>query len=239
MNGTEVVQAGLGAAGNEITLWSMFWHAHFVVKFVMLGLMAASVWSWAIIIDKSLFFHRSERAMDRFEEVFWSGQSLEELYQMLVDRPAGAMAAVFVAAMREWKRAVENPGRSFANLGQRIDKVLDVTIQRERERFESKLLVLATIGSASPFIGLFGTVWGIMTSFRSIAASKNTSLAVVAPGIAEALFATAIGLFAAIPAVIAYNKLQAEANKQQARLEAYADEFSAILSRQIDERIAA
>jgi biopolymer transport protein TolQ len=177
--------------------------------------------------------------MDRFEEVFWSGQSLEELYQMLVDRPAGAMAAVFVAAMREWKRAVENPGRSFANLGQRIDKVLDVTIQRERERFESKLLVLATIGSASPFIGLFGTVWGIMTSFRSIAASKNTSLAVVAPGIAEALFATAIGLFAAIPAVIAYNKLQAQANKQQARLEAYADEFSAILSRQIDERIAA
>lgn len=239
MNGTEVVQAGLGAAGGEITLWSMFWGAHFVVKFVMLGLLAASVWSWAIIIDKSLFFRRSERAMDRFEEVFWSGQSLEELYQMLVDRPAGAMAAVFVAAMREWKRAVENPGRSFANLSQRIDKVLDVTIQRERERFESKLLVLATIGSASPFIGLFGTVWGIMTSFRSIAASKNTSLAVVAPGIAEALFATAIGLFAAIPAVIAYNKLQAEANKQQARLEAYADEFSAILSRQIDERIAA
>ena len=239
MNGTEVVQAGLGAAGGEITLWSMFWGAHFVVKFVMLGLLAASVWSWAIIIDKSLYFSRSERAMDRFEEVFWSGQSLEELYQMLVDRPAGAMAAVFVAAMREWKRAVENPGRSFANLSQRIDKVLDVTIQRERERFESKLLVLATIGSASPFIGLFGTVWGIMTSFRSIAASKNTSLAVVAPGIAEALFATAIGLFAAIPAVIAYNKLQAQANKQQARLEAYADEFSAILSRQIDERIAA
>lgn len=239
MNGTDVVQAGLGAAGSEITLWSMFWGAHFVVKVVMLGLLGASVWSWAIIIDKSLFFRRSERAMDRFEEVFWSGQSLEELYQMLVDRPAGAMSAVFVAAMREWKRAVENPGRSFANLSQRIDKVLDVTIQRERERFESKLLVLATIGSASPFIGLFGTVWGIMTSFRSIAASKNTSLAVVAPGIAEALFATAIGLFAAIPAVIAYNRLQAQANKQQARLEAYADEFSAILSRQIDERIAA
>ncbi|MCZ8106902.1 MAG: MotA/TolQ/ExbB proton channel family protein, partial [Burkholderiales bacterium] len=124
-------------------------------------------------------------------------------------------------------------------LTQRIDKVLDVTIQREGERLESKLLVLATIGTSAPFIGLFGTVWGIMTSFRSIAASKNTSLAVVAPGIAEALFATAIGLFAAIPAVIAYNKLQAEAAKQQARLEGFADEFSAILSRQIDERIAA
>ena len=149
------------------------------------------------------------------------------------------MAAVFVAAMREWRRSFEGPSRSVMGLSQRIDKVLDVSIQREVERLESKLLVLATIGSSAPFIGLFGTVWGIMTSFRSIAASKNTSLAVVAPGIAEALFATAIGLFAAIPAVIAYNKLQAEAAKQQGRLEGFADEFSAILSRQIDERIAA
>jgi biopolymer transport protein TolQ len=232
MNGTEVVQAGLGAAGNEITLWSMFWHAHFVVKFVMLGLMAASVWSWAIIIDKSLFFHRSERAMDRFEEVFWSGQSLEELYQMLVDRPAGAMAAVFVAAMREWKRAVENPGRSFANLGQRIDKVLDVTIQRERERFESKLLVLATIGSASPFIGLFGTVWGIMNSFQSLGNVHQATLAMVAPGISEALVATAMGLFAAIPAVVAYNRFASDIDRIFGRYDIFAEEFLAILRRQ-------
>ncbi|MDJ1158243.1 protein TolQ [Chelatococcus sp. SYSU_G07232] len=239
MNPADVAQSALPAVGSEISLWGMFWQAHLVVKLVMLGLIGASVWCWAIIIDKTLLFSRSRRAMDRFEEVFWSGQSLEELYRSLANRPASGMAAVFVAAMREWKRSFEGAGRSVASLSQRIDKVLDVTIQREVERLESKLLVLATIGASSPFIGLFGTVWGIMTSFRSIAASKNTSLAVVAPGIAEALFATAIGLFAAIPAVIAYNKLQADAAKQQARLEGFADEFSAILSRQIDERIAA
>ena len=145
--------------------------------------------------------------MDRFEEIFWSGQSLEELYRNLQSRPNTGLAAVFVAAMREWKRSFEGTGRSVASLSQRIDKVLDVTIQREVERLEGKLLVLASIGSAGALIGLFGTVWGIMSSFTSIAASKSTSLAVVAPGIAEALFATAIGLFAAIPAVIAYNKL--------------------------------
>ncbi|MCP8939811.1 protein TolQ [Alsobacter sp. SYSU M60028] len=239
MNATDVVTQGLAAPGAEISLWSMFWGAHFVVKFVMLGLLAASVWCWAIIIDKTLLFSRSRRSMDRFEEIFWSGQSLEELYRTLAERHTTSMASVFVAAMREWKRSFEGSSRAFAGLAQRIDKVLDVSIAREVERLESKLLVLATIGSSAPFIGLFGTVWGIMTSFRSIAASKNTSLAVVAPGIAEALFATAIGLFAAIPAVIAYNKLQAEAAKQQARLEGFADEFSAILSRQIDERIAA
>ena len=176
--------------------------------------------------------------MDRFEEIFWSGQSLEELYRNLNDRPTTGLGAVFVAAMREWKRSFEGSGRSVASLSQRIDKVLDVTIQREVERLDSRLLFLASIGSAAPYIGLFGTVWGIMNSFTSIAASKNTSLAVVAPGIAEALFATAIGLFAAIPAVLAYNKLQAEVSKQQSRLETFADEFSAILSRQIDERMA-
>ncbi len=170
--------------------------------------------------------------------MFWSGRSLDELYRTLADRPATGLGALFVAAMREWKRSFEGNGRSVASLGQRIDKVLDVTIQREVERLEGKLMVLASIGSAGPYIGLFGTVWGIMNSFTSIAASKNTSLAVVAPGIAEALFATAIGLFAAIPAVLAYNKLQAEVAKLQSRLEGFADEFSAILSRQIDERIA-
>ena len=191
------------------------------------------------IIDKTLLYRRTRRDMDQFEEVFWSGRSLEELYRDLASKPVNDMGAVFVAAMREWKRSFENGGRSVASLSQRIDKVLDVTIQRETERLESKLLVLSTIASAAPFIGLFGTVWGIMTSFTAIAVSKNSSLAVVAPGIAEALFATAIGLFAAIPALMAYNKLQAEVAKAQGRLEAFADEFSAILSRQIDERMAA
>ncbi|MGL4974290.1 MAG: protein TolQ, partial [Bosea sp. (in: a-proteobacteria)] len=193
---------------------------------------------WAIIVDKSMLFRRLNKQMDSFEETFWSGQSLEELYRNLQSRPTSGMAAVFVAAMGEWKRAFEGTGRGFASLNSRIDKVLDVTIQREAERYESNLLVLATVGSAGPFIGLFGTVWGIMTSFTSIAASKNTSLAVVAPGIAEALFATAIGLAAAIPAVIAYNVYQKQSAKAQARLASFADEFSAILSRQIDERTA-
>jgi biopolymer transport protein TolQ len=174
--------------------------------------------------------------MDRFEQAFWSGQSLEELYRSLSSRPTHSMAALFIAAMREWKRSFEGQARSFAGLQTRIEKVMDVTIAREIERLERRLLVLATVGSAGPFIGLFGTVWGIMTSFQSIAASKNTSLAIVAPGIAEALFATAIGLVAAIPATIFYNKFVSEVNKQAARLEGFADEFAAILSRQIDER---
>jgi biopolymer transport protein TolQ len=238
MNATDVISQGLAAPGAEMSFWSMFWGAHFVVKFVMLGLLAASVWCWAIIIDKTLLFTRTRKSMDRFEEVFWSGQSLEELYRALADRPTTSMASVFVAAMREWKRSFEGPNRAVMGLTQRIDKVLDVTIQREVERLDSRLLFLASIGSAAPYIGLFGTVWGIMNSFQSIALTKNTTLAVVAPGIAEALFATAIGLFAAIPAVLAYNKLQAEVSKQQSRLETFADEFSAILSRQIDERMA-
>ena len=221
----------------DMSVWAMFIHAHLVVKLVMVGLMVASVWCWAIIVDKTLLYRRTQATMDKFEETFWSGQSLDELYKGLANRPVNDMAAVFVAAMREWKRSFENGGRSVASLAQRIDRVVDVTIQREAERLESKLLILATIGSSSPFIGLFGTVWGIMTSFQAIAVSKNTSLAVVAPGIAEALLATAIGLFAAIPAVIAYNKLQAEAARATGRLETFADEFTAILQRQIDERM--
>jgi biopolymer transport protein TolQ len=235
MNPADVAQAA--PVAHDMSFLGLFWQAHIVVKLVMVGLLGASVWCWAIIVDKTLLYGRTKRAMDRFEEVFWSGQSLEELYRSLQSRSATGLAAVFVAAMREWKRSFEGSGRSFQSLPQRIDKVLDVTIQREVERLNSRLTVLASIGSAGPYIGLFGTVIGIMNSFTSIAASKNTSLAVVAPGIAEALFATAIGLFAAIPAVLAYNKLQSEVGKLQSRLEGFADEFSAILSRQIDERM--
>jgi biopolymer transport protein TolQ len=203
----------------------------------MIGLLVCSVWVWAIAIDKTVLYTRTRRAMDRFEQAFWSGQSLDELYRALSSRPAHSMAALFVAAMREWKRSFEGSStRSFAGLQMRIEKVMEVTIAREVERLEKRLLVLATVGSAGPFVGLFGTVWGIMTSFQSIAASKNTSLAVVAPGIAEALFATALGLVAAIPATIFYNKFAAEVNRQAQRLEGFADEFAAILSRQIDER---
>jgi len=234
MNPAEIA-VPLSGAATEVSIWSMFWGAHIVVKLVMVGLLLASVWCWAIIVNKALLFSRTRRAMDRFEEVFWSGSSLEDLYAKLQERPTAGMGSLFIAAMREWKRSFQNAGASFMGLQARIDKVLDVSIAREIEKLESNLLVLATVASAGPFVGLFGTVWGIMTSFRSIAASKNTSLAVVAPGIAEALLATAIGLFAAIPALVAYNKLQGDVARTQARLESFADEFSAILSRQIDQ----
>jgi biopolymer transport protein TolQ len=237
MNPADTIQAV--PLAHDMSIWGLFWQAHIVVKLVMIGLVVGSIYSWSIIIDKFLLFRRLKRSMDRFEEVFWSGQSLEELYRSLSDRPTTGMASVFVSAMREWKRSFEGTGRSVASLPARIDKVLDVTIQREVERFESRLIFLASIGSAGPYLGLFGTVWGVMTAFTAIAASNNTSLAVVAPGIAEALLATAIGLFAAIPAVIAYNKYQSEVGKAQSRLEGFADEFSAILTRQVDERLAA
>jgi len=237
MNPTDVASEALAAPTGDISLIGLFLQAHIVVKVVMLGLMIASVWCWAIVIDKQILITRTRRAMSRFEEVFWSGQSLEELYRSLAGRTNNALAALFVAAMREWKRSHEGDRPAIASLSQRIDRVMDVTIQREMERLERRLLVLATVGSSAPFIGLFGTVWGIMTSFQAIAASKQTNLAVVAPGIAEALFATALGLLAAIPAVIAYNKLSAEVTQLGGRMEGFADEFSAILSRQIDERV--
>jgi len=230
---TEVV---LALPSAEISLLALFLQSHIVVKVVIVGLLLASVWSWAIIVDKTFLFRRVRSQMDRFEKVFWSGQSLEELYRSLSGRTPTAMASVFVAAMREWKRSFEAGARSPLGLQTRIDKVLDVTIDRETERLERRLLFLATVGSSAPFIGLFGTVWGIMMSFQAIAASKNTALAVVAPGIAEALLATALGLLAAIPAVIAYNKLSNDAGKISQRLEGFADEFAAILSRQVDER---
>ena len=229
-------QVGLEAAGS-VTLWGLFMQAGFVVKLVMLGLIAASVWTWAIVVDKSVSYGKARRQLDSFEQVFWSGQSLEELYRTLSDRQTSGMSAIFVAAMREWKKSFERGARSPIGLQMRIDRAMDVTLSRESETLEARLGSLATIGSAAPFVGLFGTVVGIMTSFQAIAGSKQTSLAVVAPGIAEALLATAIGLLAAIPAVIAYNKFSADAGKLTARMEGFADEFSAILSRQIDEKL--
>ena len=236
MNPADVAQQALPLSSSNLSILSLFMQAHWIVQSVMLGLLVCSVWVWAIAIDKTVLYTRTKRAMDRFEQAFWSGQSLEELYRSLSSRPTHSMASLFVAAMREWKRSFEGSTRSFAGLQMRIEKVMDVTITREVERLERRLLVLATVGSSGPFIGLFGTVWGIMTSFQSIAASKNTSLAVVAPGIAEALFATAVGLVAAIPATIFYNKFTSEVHRESQRLEGFADEFTAILSRQIDER---
>jgi biopolymer transport protein TolQ len=235
----DLVQTALAGPAGGFSLFALFWQAHIVVKAVILGLLIASVWCWAIIVDKQLLYGRARRQMDQFETVFWSGQSLEQLYQQVSGRDARGLAALFVTAMREWKRTYESGVRSLHGLGGRIDRVMDVTLAREVDRLERRLLVLATVGSSAPFIGLFGTVWGIMTSFQAIAAAKNTNLSVVAPGIAEALLATALGLLAAIPAVVFYNKFSAQVARLAVRMEGFADEFAAILSRQIDERDAA
>jgi biopolymer transport protein TolQ len=228
----------LADPGAQLSVWALFMQASWVVKLVMIGLLCASVWTWAIIVDKLVSYGRMRLALNRFEQVFWSGQSLEELYRTLADRKTTGMGAIFVAAMREWKKSFEKGAKTPLGLQTRIDKAMDLALTREMEKLEGRLGFLATTGSAAPFIGLFGTVIGIMTSFQAIAGSKNTSLAVVAPGIAEALLATAIGLLAAIPAVIAYNKLSSDASKIAVRMEGFSDEFSAILSRQIDEKVA-
>lgn len=228
----------LAVTGSELSVWSLFWQAGWVVKAVMLGLLCASIWTWAIVFEKYVAFRKMRAALDRFEQVFWSGQSLEELYRTLSDRKTSGMGSIFVAAMREWKKSFEKGAKSPIALQTRIDKAMDLALTREMEGLEGRLGFLATIGSAGPFIGLFGTVVGIMTSFQAIAGSKSTNLAVVAPGIAEALLATAIGLVAAIPAVIAYNKLTSDVGKIGVRMEGFSDEFSAILSRQIDEKVA-
>ncbi|QBK31714.1 protein TolQ [Roseitalea porphyridii] len=228
----------LAAPAHDMSIYGLFMQAGWIVKLVMIGLLAASIWSWAIIIDKTMAFARMRRQFARFEENFWSGQSLEELYRTLSDRNVTGMGALFVAAMREWKKSFERGARSPMSLQSRIDRAMDVALGREMERLESRLGFLASVGSVAVYVGLFGTVIGIMTSFQAIAGSESTNLAVVAPGIAEALLATAIGLLAAIPALVAYNKLINDAGKLGARMEAFADEFSAILSRQIDERMS-
>jgi len=233
------MDAAVGAASAapvDFSILALFWSADWVVKLVMLGLLGASIWCWAIIIDKSLLYGRVGREMNRFERVFWSGQSLKELYEEVSERPSAGLGSVFVAAMQEWDRSLEQNASSYVGVQARLDKVLDVAIARESEGLEKRLGFLATVGSASPFIGLFGTVWGIMNAFTRIAAASSTNLTVVAGPIAEALFATAIGLLAAIPAVIAYNKLSSDANKLTGRLEGFADEFSTILSRQLEAR---
>lgn len=237
MNPVEVATT-VGLQASDFSLMNLFWQADIVVRLVMVGLLLASVWCWAIILEKTVLMAHTRRSFDKFEQVFWSGQSLEELYQSLGAQTNRSMAALFVAAMREWKRTQEAGARAvLGGLQMRVEKVMDVTMQKEMARLEKRLLFLATVGSTAPFVGLFGTVWGIMNSFQAIAVSKNTNLAVVAPGIAEALFATALGLVAAIPAVIAYNKFTSDLGHLGHRLESFSDEFSAILSRQIDEQM--
>lgn len=223
----------------DFSIWSLFMRADLIVKAVIVILLLASIWCWAIIFEKIMGLRKLNAGASKFEQSFWSGVSLDDLYSHTGVQPEDPMTSVFVAAMKEWKRAPSAGGEDSiarVNLGERIDRVMQITMAREMDRVERYMTFLATTGSTAPFIGLFGTVWGIMNSFQSIAISKNTSLAVVAPGIAEALFATALGLLAAIPAVVAYNKLSRDLDRYAGRLESFAGEFAAILSRQLDER---
>lgn len=228
----------LGNAAGDLSILGLFLQADIVVKIVMLALLAASVWVWAIVFEKITSLRRVERAAEGFEDRFWSGGSLDELFDEEGAKPDHPMAAVFGAAMNEWRRSLRVAGADISRSGvrDRVERAMAVTIQREMERLEKWMIFLASVGSTAPFIGLFGTVWGIMHSFSAIAAMHNTNLAVVAPGIAEALFATAIGLVAAIPAVLAYNKLSTDLARFAARLEGFGTEFGAILSRQSEER---
>ena len=236
----EIISQAAGASAVDFSMWGLFMRADIIVKLVMILLVLASFWSWAIIFDKFMRFRRVIAQADHFEEVFWSGNSLEDLYERVAPRASHPMALVFVAAMREWMRS--SGARSTVSgisggLRERIDKIMSVTLSREMASLERYLDFLATVGSTAPFVGLFGTVWGIMNSFQAIARSHNTSLAVVAPGIAEALFATALGLFAAIPAVIAYNRYNTQLGRYGERLEGFSEEFSAVLSRRIEEEM--
>ncbi|HXE17312.1 MAG TPA: protein TolQ [Stellaceae bacterium] len=241
MQGTPVDPIALaGAAPHDLSIVTLFLQADLIVKLVCIMLLLASFWSWAVIFDKVTKLRRLRRDAESFEETFWSGGSLDDLYDRIGQRPADPMSAVFAAAMREWRRTAAR-GRvpstgTKTGLQERIERVMQVTLGREMDRLERFMPFLATVGSTAPFVGLFGTVWGIMNSFQAIAAAKNTSLAVVAPGIAESLFATALGLVAAIPAVIAYNKFSTDFSRYAGRLEGFATEFSAILSRQLDEK---
>jgi biopolymer transport protein TolQ len=225
------------AALHDFSMIGMFMQADYVVKIVMILLMLASFWCWAIIVEKWYLFRNVKAKAQRFENEFWASDALDKFYEKSKKRANHPMAIIFVAAMEEWFRS--KTGNSPAaglkiSLRERIVQVMQVSRNRELEQVESGLGFLATVGSSAPFIGLFGTVWGIMNSFHAIAASKNTSLVAVAPGIAEALFATAIGLFAAIPAVIAYNKFSNELERFSNKLEDFSIEFDTILSRQLE-----
>ncbi|MHC8509228.1 MAG: protein TolQ [Rhodospirillales bacterium] len=230
--------AGIAAA-QDFSLTALFLKADWVVKSVMIMLVLASVWCWTVIFEKTTAVRRLNRQADVFEADFWSGRSLEDLFDQMTGGRLDPMTSVFSAAMREWRRRTgggDGAGPVRGALADRIDRVMQVTLNREMDRVERRLTFLATTGATAPFVGLFGTVWGIMNSFQSIALTKNTSLAVVAPGIAEALFATALGLLAAIPAVVAYNKISKDLDRYSGRLETFAGEFAAILSREMDRR---
>ncbi len=218
----------------DFSFLALFLRATLTVKLVMILLIVASFWSWAIIVQKTIAYRRARGASTAFDRAFWSGEPLDELYEQIGGDPQGASQKVFSAGMIEWQRSHRQDGGLIAGAQARIDRSMDVSIGKEAEGLNNGLSFLATVGATAPFVGLFGTVWGIMNAFIEIAQQQSTNLAVVAPGIAEALMATGLGLLAAIPAVVFYNKLSAESDRIIASYESFADEFSTILSRQLD-----
>ncbi|MEL6689073.1 MAG: protein TolQ [Pseudomonadota bacterium] len=221
-------------AAADFSMWGLFARATITVKIVMIMLIIASGWAWAIIINKTIQYRAARRKAARFDQSFWSGEPLDELFDSLNMAPSNASEVIFSAGMMEWRRSHKQDGGLIAGAQARIDRSMDVAIAKEADTLQKGLPILATVGSTAPFVGLFGTVWGIMNAFIEIAEQQNTSLAVVAPGIAEALLATGLGLLAAIPAVIFYNKFSADSDRIVAGYEAFADEFATILSRQLD-----
>ena len=236
------VELGADAVAHGFSPWQLFVQADIIVKAVILLLAACSFWSWAIIFEKVTRYRRIARQAAEFENMFWSGGSLQQLYDNLQEQASHPMARLFESAMREWQQFSQGDSQRLdaarlEGLHRRIAHAMDVTLDRELDQLQKYLGFLATVGSTAPFVGLFGTVWGIINSFQSIAVSKDTSLAVVAPGIAEALFATALGLVAAIPAVVAYNKLSGDLDRYSGRLESFGTEFRSLMSRQLEERV--
>lgn len=222
-------------ARHTLSMWTMFAESDLFMKALILGLLLASFWCWVIIFDKVMTFKRIRERMKAFEERFWSGGSLDALYNTYVKNPTDPLSAIFVSAIRELRRSVGEKSKinSTINLEERIDKVMQIAIDKQVDKMETRMMFLASTGSVAPLLGLFGTVWGIMDSFNAIGATQSTNIAAVAPGVAEALFTTAVGLIAAIPALIAYNKLTSDIDHISKKMETFSDELSAIISRQI------
>lgn len=222
-------------ARHTLSMWTMFAESDLFMKALILGLLLASFWCWAIIFDKVMTFNRIRERMKAFEERFWSGGSLDTLYNTYAKNPTDPLSAIFVSAIRELRRSVGEKSKinSTINLEERIDKVMQIAIDKQVDKMETRMMFLASTGSVAPLLGLFGTVWGIMDSFNAIGATQSTNIAAVAPGVAEALFTTAVGLIAAIPALIAYNKLTSDIDHISKKMETFSDELSAIISRQI------
>ncbi len=225
------------AIRSSLSMYGMFMDSDLFMKVLILGLLFTSIWCWAIIFEKVATFKKIRSGMKAFEEKFWAGGSLESLFTAYAKSPKDPLSVIFVSAIQEWRRSMVERKKSHSaiKVSERIDKVMQIAIDKQVDKMETRMMFLASTGSVAPLLGLFGTVWGIMDSFNAIGVTQSTNIAAVAPGVAEALFTTAVGLIAAIPAVVAYNKLTNDIDRMAQRMETFSDELSAILSRQMEQ----